>query len=664
MSDDDNDSIDPSEVSQQIVSELPNTLPPKKQKATQKYSKHWEKQLTWLSPSTDYSTGFCRACKKDIKISAGIKDLLKHAASQKHQQNERALAIPMKSINAFANSSYNDRLRNAELQLCAWGAAHNRSAVEIEEFAVLMARLCPDSTIAKGIKLGRTKVNSIISNVVGEGFHEELTGHLQISKFSLIVDESTDKSCKKSLAMITRTYFWENSRTLYALVINSFDKDKIPYKQNMLGYAADGAKNMTGENLSLAALLKNDCPSLFVLKCVCHSFALCSSYACKHIPDYVEQLCRDIYNYLNCSPLRTSKFNEIQSLLDLTPLKMLHPSATRWLSLEGVVQRVLDRYESLKVYFGFAVNIDRVEKGKVSSIYEALNSFETKLYLSFLSYILPWVNRLNKLFQSENPALYSLHANVSMLYRTILDNFMKPEYLTNLKSLNEVKFEPPNYLRENDVYVGVAADLLIREYISEGKMTIEKIFEFKVNIIRFYITLANQIQSRINFNDVIMINMEIIDPKNVRARKHSSILPLLLCFPHLINKELLQNFDDEFREILNIDFTTIDAHDAVTFWGKVLSIKRFSDSMAFPLLRELIPSLLILPHSSAAVERLFSQFNLNKTKIRNRIGTDTMKACYQKSRSNYVLVLNYSCNCPVQEFNLIAAVMQLFMKWW
>lgn len=44
----------------------------------------------------------------------------------------------------------------------------------------------------------------------------------------------------------------------------------------------------------------------------------------------------------------------------------------------------------------------------------------------------------------------------------------------------------------------------------------------------------------------------------------------------------------------------------------------------FPLLAQFVQNLLTLPHSSANVERLFSSINLMKTKIRNRLTTDTL----------------------------------------
>lgn len=88
----------------------------------------------------------------------------------------------------------------------------------------------------------------------------------------------------------------------------------IPYKKNMIGFASDGASVMMGAHNSLASRLKSDIPDLFVMKCICHSFHLCASYACATLPRAVEQLARDVYNYFMSSPKRLSELKEFQSL--------------------------------------------------------------------------------------------------------------------------------------------------------------------------------------------------------------------------------------------------------------------------------------------------------------------------------------------------------------
>lgn len=60
------------------------------------------------------------------------------------------------------------------------------------------------------------------------------------------------------------------------------------------------------------------------------------------------------------------------------------------------------------------------------------------------------------------------------------------------------------------------------------------------------------------------------------------------------------------------------------FWNTVKNLKDGNNLEAFPLTTMFVSYVLTLPHSSACVERLFSSINLNKTKIRNRLSTDTM----------------------------------------
>lgn len=60
------------------------------------------------------------------------------------------------------------------------------------------------------------------------------------------------------------------------------------------------------------------------------------------------------------------------------------------------------------------------------------------------------------------------------------------------------------------------------------------------------------------------------------------------------------------------------------FWTEVGNLKRGDNTPAFPLLTQFVFDLLCLPHSSACVERIFSTINLNRTKVRNRLNTETL----------------------------------------
>ena len=103
-----------------------------------------------------------------------------------------------------------------------------------------------------------------------------------------------------------------------------FTEANIPYKKNLIGFAAHGANVMMGKNNSLSTLLKEEIPSLFVMKCICHSFHLCSSYACQKLPRSVE----DVYSYFQ-SPKQSSMLKEFQEFVNIKPHKILHVCQTR-----------------------------------------------------------------------------------------------------------------------------------------------------------------------------------------------------------------------------------------------------------------------------------------------------------------------------------------------
>ncbi|KAF0745153.1 Uncharacterized protein FWK35_00028234 [Aphis craccivora] len=58
----------------------------------------------------------------------------------------------------------------------------------------------------------------------------------------------------------------------------------------------------------------------------------------------------------------------------------------------------------------------------------------------------------------------------------------------------------------------------------------------------------------------------------------------------------------------------------------IKNVKNFNDCAVFPNLSELVLVVLTLPHSNAGVERVFSMLTDIKTKKRNRLNPNTVKA--------------------------------------
>ena len=111
----------------------------------------------------------------------------------------------------------------------------------------------------------------------------------------------------------------------------------------VMGYAVDGENLMHGNTNSFLTRVKEKAPSIFILKCYCHTFHLMASYACLKLSKSAEQLIQDIYNYFKNSLNRRQEVTEFQHFCQIEPHKILKPLQTRWLSLHSCLLRVIEQ---------------------------------------------------------------------------------------------------------------------------------------------------------------------------------------------------------------------------------------------------------------------------------------------------------------------------------
>ena len=607
-----------------------------------------ERFASWIAVSkSNESKAFCKVCSTEIAGSITL--LERHVKTEKHKKNVSSVN-QCSSVTRFlqagtSSSSHSIKIAAAELKLCAFVAEHNLPIAILDHLPGLIANVCDDSNISKEIKCARTKGTGVIRNVIGKHYINELIAILMKTKFSLIIDETTDVSTLKQLVLLVRYYDCDVQKTIdkyltllevndctakgiFDSLVHYFQQQKIPF-ENLVGFASDNASVMMGKKGGVQFLLKQKVPSLYIQGCVCHSMHLCASKACLELPNELEDLARSIYTYISNSPKRLGEFKEFQTFTNTDPRKILHVSCTRWLSLEQVTKRILDQWPALTLYFTSAALEDNVKSADV--ILNQLLNPVNKMYYAFLAFVLPLVNKVNLEFQAENFRIHKLRSSISLSVKGILGYFVKREIIKK-NELQKINIKDPSiYLNIEGIYHGTKAETVYLENTSE--ITDIMLKEFRIRALNFYVELTKQMFVRFFSNDSFktLELVEAMDPDNVAEGKPLSIVPLALKFKHIIPEDDHESLNAEWRELTLDDVGQVDEKEPEKFWYNI-SLKRNGDKCRYPLLSKLMFALLALPHSSACAERIFSLLNNIKTKNRSCLKTDTVNGLlYSKS---------------------------------
>jgi hypothetical protein len=301
----------------------------KKKKYEQKFLNSWlsEPQFKcWLERRKDVP--HCKIC--DCSLSCAKTALKRHMENKKHKDLSK---IKEQVNRPITSTMFGPRANPAriEIKLCSFITEKNLPISIVEDLVPLLRNLFPSDPALREVKLGKQKATNVIRQVLGFHAIKKCVSKLRNEKFSVIIDETTDKSTTSQLAILA-VYFNEKTFKLEIALV-----DLVPlsngaaatiYKallKNVIGFCADTCNVMFGANHSVAQMLVKDHPWIIPIKCSSHLIHLCSSHASKVFPKNVEDLCRNIFSHFSMSSKRCEAFKEFQQFFDLDELKILRP---------------------------------------------------------------------------------------------------------------------------------------------------------------------------------------------------------------------------------------------------------------------------------------------------------------------------------------------------
>ncbi|KAK3931743.1 Zinc finger protein 862, partial [Frankliniella fusca] len=418
------------------------------------------------------------------------------------------------------------------------------------------------------------------------------------------------------------------ARRLFGLLVQSFNEENVPM-DNFVGFASDGCNTMFGTNNSVASRLQESYKGVIVNKCRCHSLHLCASEACKELPRCIEDLARNIYGIFKNSSKRQAEYAEFQEFYHTDPHKILRPSQTRWLSLQSVVNRILEQWDHLKAYFQLKVLDARVIAA--TNVLNYMNDPTTKQYYHFLQWALPRFVDLNELFQSDRPLITIVHKKMCAAYKHLILAFMDRAHVkrTPLDQINPL--DTSKHIPLSNIYLGVK----VLKGFSEppisnhpDKVNMEKCFRDRCKA--FLVKGCTEMRQRFDFNsNSPFARMACLSPAEAMSRtKEPTLLHLIETVPRICDPndlDRVQQLDDQWQLLDKREFTDgMKEMEVDDFWITVRDYTDLDGKQIFKELDTFALHVLSLPHSNAACERCFSKINLIKTKIRNRMMTETL----------------------------------------
>lgn len=474
-------------------------------------------------------------------------------------------------------------------------------------------------------------------------FHQELVSDVGSSYFSLLIDESTDIACAKNLCLAIR-YYSSNKKlitsTFYRLiqmagsdaedmseaVLYALSQDNLSVRK-LMGIGTDGANVMVGSHNSVFTRLKELQQDLILVKCLCHSLALAVSKAVEILPKQLEYVTREIYNWFGSSESRKRKYADLySSLTGKLPLKILRLCETRWLSRDSCVERIMSQWNELVAHFRSLKETER--EYVVDQLFSMLSDPFLRLYFVFLKPILKQFSQVNALFQSKSAAQLHLYGELMLFYKSLLKRVCPIGSFVHLSDAELLNFSFRNHvLPTSGVNYGAEFTILLST-LPYSQLPASDIDYVKERCRSFLVEALAQVQMRIPDNVRLFAMLDMLSPGNAASGANKgSIAELLAHFSHL--NFPVGDIDTQWFTVNLIDWSAIAGRNnfsAEEFWSMVYEYKDSVGRRMFLELGNFALALLSLPLSNADVERVFSQQNIIKSKLRSRLGVSTVES--------------------------------------
>jgi hypothetical protein len=452
-------------------------------------------------------------------------------------------------------------------------------------------------------------------------------------------------------------------------------ENNLQYKQ-ILSTMHDNAENNFGKSIKIHN------KSIYDTSCTCHNLNLILQHHLEFMFDSelseelqildIREFCNSLVSYLHYSYKRNEDYvNFREQYLKEKQKEGLYPNKktfltfkryvdTRWLSLGNSMQAFLPQWACFFHFLEDQLHRKKelkLTKKNIINLHDMTRDLEDeslKFFFLFLDLVIESISDVNKLFQREACQLQEIFTQSWSLLTKFIKLIFEDKNIQNIVSSN-------------------SSDKL-KATIENSKMISDKLFTKNlINLIDFdqsyqeFIVDIEQINSGLclfakksiknlclliiqylPMNDMIVKAFKLLDPRNrtipesITMFRDHMLKNFMLCYGSADFKQILKQFqvfsetkDDSMPFNIQIFVNKDGTYDVEGFWLRMNSEMNEN----FIHLSLFFTKIMMVPHSNAFVERMFSHVNNIKNDARNRLDVTSVsnilkvKSYYQNSES-------------------------------
>ena len=471
---------------------------------------------------------------------------------------------------------------------------------------------------------------------------DKLMEEMKKNPYSLLVDGSNDSGVEKLNPLTVRVLDMEilqvstrlldmcttsgrncgTAASIFSKIDSTLAKHNIPWS-NCVGFGVDNTSVNVGIRNSIMTHVKQKVSTCYFMGCPCHLVHNVANYAAeafqKHCGFDVEDFCVDVFYWFDKSTKRKGILKEFCKFCGNEYHEVVRYVSVRWLSLEKAVYRILQLYASLQSYF----RSESESQARFVRLRSAFDNPMTEVYLLFYEAVLPTFTCLNLLMQREDPCIFLVADEMRSFLRKILAKFVTIQAIKSKNDVTAVPYEcVTNQLDNDHITIGITTKSCLMKLFDDGSICDRDKDVFFTAVRAFYMEAVAQALKKLPFDDLVLKHAKFLNFEKREDCTFDSIEYFCDNFYNVLDVEM-DKLQEEFTMYQLLERSTIpdtiwqqalvgeDGDDKNYFridmiWAYLMSMKNSGGSLAFELLSKVAKVVLVIPHSNAGEERVFS----------------------------------------------------------